>query len=542
MLKELQIINNIDNLKILINKNTTLVQATNKQQFKLLNNKISLVIKQIFSLNLTINQDHYLSKLSELYNYLNKVLTFINKFIVVGYKLLLLKTTNYSVEFQLFNRSLQDIIQLFDLQIANIFNQEEDERALLEDLADHQILLSKYQGLLVNLLLQQINDLNNIADLNFHAVRSKFLFYKDLPKEWQRLLRDSRWDQISDQDCYQILEKLSYSKFSYDLLIPEFKQQLSKFTVIYRAIFIDEDAQFVDLQDCWNNNPNVRRSWLKINLTLPTEQRCFLRYKELAKELQDYMLLASNYNSQELLAKEWDTNNNQQCDTWLKTLPNLQDWSTLSAALPSLDVPSVINSYYYLNEEFKQQVSQASHSIREILAFANQQASLAPERYWHECQDIHVAWFNYCFYPNLVPDSQGSSQSLLLFSSLSQSIDSIIGSQQYSCSEIKITDRVKVLAEQEDFKLLLLKITAFDPYETMQYIVGLPTAKADLCIAKNHLVTELDFDQKDIINLFDTEEEIPDKELQASKDYFKKYFVADLTFLQSLPNKRPRHG
>ncbi len=153
---------------------------------------------------------------------------------------------------------------------------------------------------------------------------------------------------------------------------------------------------------------------------------------------------------------------------------------------------------------------------------------------------MHVAWFNYYFYPNLVTDSQGSSQSLLLFSSVSQSIDSIIGSQ-YSCCESKIIDRVKILAEQNDFKLLLLKITAHDPYETMQYIVGLPTAKADLCIAKNHLVTELDFDQKDIINLFDTEEEIPDKELQASKDYFKKYFVADLTFLQSLSNKRPRH-
>lgn len=537
MLKELQIINNIDNLKILINNNTTLLQA-NKQQFKLLNNKISLVIKQIFSLDLILNQDHYLLKLSELYKYLNKVLTFINKFIVVGYKLLLLKTTNYSVEFQLFNRSLQDIIKLFDLQIANIFNQEEDERALLGDLADHQISLSKHQGLLVNLLLQQINDINNIADLNFHAVRSKFLFYKDLPKEWQRLLRGSRWDQISDQDCYQILEKLSYSKLSYDLLIPEFKQQLSKFTVIYRAIFIDEDAQLVDLQDCWNNNPNVRRAWLKINLTLPTEQRCFLRYKELAKDLQDYMLLASNYTSQEVLAKEWDTNNNQQCDTWLKTLPNLQDESTLSATLPSLDVSLVINSYYYLNAEFKQQVSQASHSIREILALANQQVSLAPERYWHECQEIHVAWFNYCCYPNLVPDSQDSSQSLLLFS---QSIDSIIGSQQYSCGESKITDRVKILAEQDDFKLLLLKITAYDTYETMQYIVGLPTAKADLCIAKNHLVTELDFDEKDIINLFDGEEKISDEELQASKDYFKKYFVADLTFLQSLPNKRPRH-
>ena len=68
----------------------------------------------------------------------------------------------------------------------------------------------------------------------------------------------------------------------------------------------------------------------------------------------------------------------------------------------------------------------------------------------------------------------------------------------------------------------------------MQYIVGLPNNQANLCITKNHLVTELDFEEQHIINLFAGTEQITAQELQASKDYFKKHFIDDLRLLGAL--------
>lgn len=518
--KEILIINNI---RKLLDQRISLVQA-NKQQFALLNNKIQVISEQILQLNIANNLPYYLPKLLEFNNYLQQVLAFANKFIVNNYKYLLLKKINYSDDFYNLNGNLKHLAGLFNLTLEGIINQQQPSLAALQDLTDNQELYNKNNQLLVDLLLQQINVINNVQAYRVNIASSKFWGYQELPATWQTRLSKVAWDN-TDLERYQLLERLNLSKFSYEVLTASFKQILSELTLLGRAIFIDEELQYPDLKTYWDDNVELRLAWLNTNFILPQEPRCFLLYQQLSKELQHHLSCPTTAKQLSLTAN-WDVATNEDCDSWVQSL------STGSGDSLSPLTSSSVNSYDYLNEHFKQQLAQASAGVRLLLAAARQQDSFACSQYWYEYKDLHKIWFNYYSQASLVVDSQPSS--ILLFSSSSQTTSND-SSQASNCQQASLSQQpVTLLEEQDGFKLLLLKIISGSTQETMQYIVGLPNNQANLCITKNHLVTELDFEEQHIINLFAGAEQITAQELQASKDYFKKHFIDDLRLLGAL--------
>lgn len=517
------IIDNIKNTIKLLDQQINLLLA-NKQQLILLNNNIQMLSQQILTLNITNKVEYYLPKLLEFNNYLQQVLAFANKFMVKDYQYLLLKKINYSDDFEILNAKLKHLSQFFKLTKDPTINQQPDPQIALQDLAANQELYNKNSKLLADLMMQQISIINNISVAALHLANSRFLSYQELPVTWQKSLSKVAWNN-SDLERYKLLEQLNLSNCSYELLTPQFKQLLAEVTLVCRGIFVDEESQYPDLKAYWDHNATLRSAWLNINFIPPQQSRCFLLYHELSQELQDHLRSATVADKLDLNVT-WDNGSNEDCDNWIQSLS-----ATIAHSLPLVTLP-LVNSYDYLNEHFKQQLSAASAGIRLLLAATNQQDSFACSEYWYKYQDLHKIWFNYYSHTNLVVDPQPTS--VLLFSSSSQAL-SDCASAASSCQKASLNQQsVVLLDEQQGFKLLLLKITSSDTQEIMQYIVGLPNKQANLCIAKKHLLTELDFEEQHIINLFDSTEKITDQDLQASKDYFKKHFIADLRLLGSL--------
>jgi hypothetical protein len=528
-LQSSEIINNLLTSAQLITQNSRLVKA-NQEQFKLLSKRITLVVNKLRYLEYNYLLLPQLITFSE---FLTQVQSFIKKFTISSYKYLFLRIVNYQVEFGNLNQQLKQIILSCNLAANQIIEQQEDDWALLIDLKTNQELLTTSRLLLNKLLNNQLNEI--FSDLFKDPSRlsvNKFLSYNQLPKNLQQKFVATSWDAIGNQERYSLLQRLELIENSYQALTAEFKAQLAKITLIYRAVFIDEIGNFPELPECWDNNPELHLLWINSDVLAPKPQRYFLFYNELSPDLQS-VIAAHNTTKGQTSVANWDKGSNEECYAILQSLATLSEqvWFGPAVRHGSLN----LQNYNCLNQQFKEQFQAAIKPILEaVLGLENNQHEVIAE-YWHEYAEHHLLWFEYCSSIENIAQSQSSQASALLFSNSSQST---INSCSTSDEAIKLSadpEKVKLLLEVNGFKLLLLKIT----YEqtTLQYLVGLPTAKADQCLAKGSTVTELDFEEENIVNIFEGDFEISAQELEASKEYFKKFFVADLKFLQSLPNK-----
>ena len=554
---QLTVINGIYDVKRLIYEQLNLIKA-NKQQFKLLSDRITLIVTKIKELENTTKKPNFQKNMQELYSCLEQCLSFMKQFVVNSWKWFFLRTINYSSNFQRLNQSLQIVIQPLDLgiNIQQIFNYQENQENLSIDLQDNQALIEKNHVLLKNFLEQQLN-INNVlmesaVDAQKGSVgRTKFLYYQELTKDFQdQLFQVSKeWDHINDQECYNLLKTLNLIIISYELLKTEFKQQLSETTLMCRFAFVDENNKYPDLQECWNNYSELHLAWVTSSLQPLQEQRCFSFYRELSMDLQDNVLPAFANKSKDLLQKEWDDNNSEQCYKFLKSLstsqsssqslPSLQSSLLFASSQSSQPLELIQSSYDYdcLNEKFKQQLSRATQLQRQALSTENSQLDFSMKKYWNECPELHVVWMKYC--------SSIQEQPTLMFSSCSQTTQVDNEGSQNTLPEEPQAKRLKLLPktpnvekilEEQEVSLLLLKITSTND-ETIKFFIGLPNDRANLLLTRNTPITELDFEEADIINLFGEGQEIVKQELESIKSYCRKYFIPNMKVHHSLSLK-----
>jgi hypothetical protein len=154
------------------------------------------------------------------------------------------------------------------------------------------------------------------------------------------------------------------------------------------------------------------------------------------------------------------------------------------------------------------------------------------EQHWNECQELHLVWLKYCYNSQEPP--------MLTFSSSQQTQAYSEGSQNSPQEEPRLkrlkslekTSNTEKILEHQGYSLLSVTIVA--PTNTMKFFIGLSNERASYILGKLEPITELDFKEDDIINLFDGQEEISVAELELIKDYFKQYFVPGIKPVSSL--------
>ena len=208
----------------------------------------------------------------------------------------------------------------------------------------------------------------------------------------------------------------------------------------------------------------------------------------------------------------------------------------LQASLPSESSPStrplLKSSYHQLHEKFKQQLLVATDLPRKALAMANNQSEFSMEQHWNECQDLHLVWFKNC---------RNSQEPPILTFSSSQQTQIYSGSSQNSPQEEPRSKKLRGLEKTSSEKILehqgfsLLSVTIAAPSNNdMKFFIGLSNERANYMLEKSEPITELDFKEDDIINLFDGQEKISEQELGLIKDYFKHYFVPGIKAVYAL--------
>ena len=477
----------------------------NQYQIQLFRERVSTIISKIKELEVFIVQQSHYQNLKKLSDCLEQCLNFMRLFIVNSLKFFFLREKNYSSQFQLLNQSLKVAIQPLNLEIDEpIFNIQEDQEELTKDLIGNQLLIEKNHALLKSFLEAQL-EISHIAIAVMPVTRKVFLWYQELNLSLQEQLKEAGvvWDLKNDQECYDILQSLSLNSRCYEYLKVEFIEQLAEVTLMNRFYFVDEDLKYPEFKECWNNYPELHLSWIKVYLKTPKEQ--FLSRQEWCDD--------SPENSYKLL---------QSLDSQLsQPLPLLQ------ASLPSESSPStrplLKSSYHQLHEKFKQQLLVATDLPRKALAMANNQSEFSMEQHWNECQDLHLVWFKYC---------RNSQEPPILTFSSSQQTQVYSGSSQNSPQEEPRSKKLRGLEKTSPEKILehqgfsLLSVTIAAPSNNdMKFFIGLSNERANYMLEKSEPITELDFKEDDIINLFDGQEKISEQELGLIKDYFKHYFV-----------------
>ncbi len=504
---------NIYEFDDLISQSIPLVKA-NQRQFKLLSSRVSIIISKIKELEVVIKQPSHHQNLEKLFDCLEQCLNFMRRFIVSSRKLLFLREKDHSSQFQLLNQSLKVAIQPFNLEHEElIFNIQEDQEELTRDLVDNQVFIEKNLALLKSFLEAQL-DISSIAIVTKPITRKVFLWYRELNLSLQEQLKQAGivWDLKNDQECYEILQSLNLNATCYEFLKVEFIEQLAEITLMNRFYFVDEDLKYPEFKECWDNYPELHLSWIQVYSQSPKDQ--FLSKQKLYED--------STENSYKLL---------QSSDSQLSpSLPLLQ--ASLPSESSQSTQPLLQSSYHRLHEKFKQQLLVATALPRKALAAAHNQSELSMEQHWNECQELHLVWLKYCYNSQEPPMlTFSSSQQTQAYSEGSQNSPQVEPRLKRLKSLEKTSNTEKIL-EHQGFSLLSVTIVA--PANTMKFFIGLSNERANCILEKLEPITELDFKEDDIINLFDGQEEISAAELELIKDYFKQYFVPGIKPVSSL--------
>jgi hypothetical protein len=191
------------------------------------------------------------------------------------------------------------------------------------------------------------------------------------------------------------------------------------------------------------------------------------------------------------------------------------------------------SSYHRLHEKFKQQLLVATDLPRKALATANNQSEFSMEQHWNECQELHLVWFKHCHNSQEPPIlTFYSSQQTQVYNENSQNSPQE-EPRLKKLKSLKSTSDLEKVLEHQGFSLLSVTIATL-PNNAMKFFIGLSNERASYILRKLEPITELDFKEEDIINLFDAQEQISDAELELIKDYFKQYFVPGIKTVSSL--------
>ena len=483
----------IKNIYGLENEICKLVNLTiaNRHQFELLYSRISMVVNIIRQSITTELGSLDLNRLQQLYQLLKQILVFIKQFIVSGSKWLILTKQDYSLDFQNLNKSLLDLTKSLNVGIQYLmFDMTQEKQKLTLDLMVNQALIDKNNRLLKSFLEEQLRI--GILSPDESSMSSIFLSFEQLNSDLKRQLNLSTycWDQLNDNERCELLRSLNLKFINYEFFNPFFMERLSTATLISRFYFIDEQGKVVSFKKCWDNCPDLHLAWIK-------------------------SLLQTN------IATDYSCGSNSQA---FSILPSLESSLPSPQSSQSMQVPQA--SYKGLNEQSKTQLSAATSLFRCALAELHGQIEFSVERYWNEYTELHALWLK-------IINKDLRSQALV-FSSLSQhslflSDESQNASQEEpSTKKLKILDQLphkEKLLEDQGFSLLLLKIPSpQNTYDSMTFFVGLDSHQAER-LQELTSVTELDFKQEDIIDLFDGKEEISEQKIDQIKDYFKRYFI-----------------
>lgn len=491
----------IENIYGLENEICKLVSLTiaNRHQFELLSSRISMVVNTIRQSITTELESLYFNRLQEVYEFLKQILVFIKQFIVSGSRWLILTKQDYSLDFQNLNKSLLDLTKSLNLGIQDLmFDMTQVQQKLTLDLMVNQALIDKNNRLLKSFLEEQLR--LGILCADESSMSSIFLSFEQLNSGLKRQLRLSTdfWDQLNDNERYELLRSLNLKFINYEFFNPLFVERLSTATLISRFYFIDEQGKIVSFKKCWDICPDLHLAWIKslLHTNVATDDNC-------------------GSNSQVFSIP-----------------PSLESSLPSPQSSQSTQVPQA--SYKVLNEQSKVQLSAATSLFRGALAELHGQIEFSAERYWNEYPELHALWLK-------IINKELRSQALV-FSSLSQhslflSDESQNTSQEEpSAKKLKSLDQLshkEKLLEEQGFSLLLLKIPSpQNIYDSMTFFVGLDNHQAER-LQELTSVTELDFKQEDIIDLFDGKEEISEQKIDQIKDYFKRYFI---------PSKKTNHS
>lgn len=515
----------IDNLSTELQEQLPLLPA-NKQQFNLLSGRIRLVVNKILEQENVAENSLFQRHLEQLSNCLTECLAFMQKFTVSKYRLFWLRNDNYNSWFRGVRQCLLEVVQNLRLEVdyLRLFDVREDEESFNIDLQNNRALKEKTTTLLKSFLVHQLNIYELSSTLNVRKslhVRKKFLCYDELSNDLQLQIAEYNWDQKNDLECCQLLQSLSIN--GYGFLNHEFKEALSEFTLIDRLVFIDEDKEHPSLDYCWSNYPELQLNWIKVMLSPKRAQHCFCWYRQLSKDLQDQLSTITK-KDEGILQQEWDQSS-ENCYHLLQSLsqplslPSLQ--SSLSSSQSSQPTPS--SNYSFLNEQFKQQLNDATKLHIQALKEINAHDDLSMEQYWHECPELHLSWLRSGYtarQPNLMFSSYGLS--------LSQPEEEHVSASQQepTAKRAKLMPNVQKIIDDGSFSLLSVTIRANDECGT-KFFIGLPQEEADRLLKIDRPINELDFDESAIINLFREDELVTEEELESIKHFFKEYFVTN---------------
>ena len=475
------IIENIYALEIEICKHVGLTIA-NRHQFELLSSYIKMVVNKIRQ-SITGSEGLYLNRLEELYEFLQQVLAFMQRFVITSPKWLILTRQDYGLDFQKLHGSLLDLTKGLNLGTQDLmFDAVQLPQKLALDLMINQTLIDKNNRLLKSFLKEQLR--LGILCAKEPAIGSIFLNSQELGVDLKQQLKQSAycWDEQNDKGRYDLLQLLNLKFINYAFFNPLFMGRLSTATLISRLYFIDEHGEIVNFRKCWDSYPDLHLAWIQSLLQVVDSQVCSI-------------------------------------------LPSLE--SSLPSPQSSQSTQLTQANYKVLHEQFKAQLSMATSLFRSALAELNGQIEFSAEQYWNEYPDLHSLWFK-IFHKEL------GSQALLFPSSSQYSLFSYDESQNTSqegpsAKKLKIADKLSYtekLLEEQGFSLLLLNIPSpQNSYDSMTFFVGLEHHQAEQLQGLT-TVTELDFKKEDIIDLFDGKENISEQKINQIKDYFKRYFIS----------------
>ena len=434
-----------------------------KNQARLL---ITRIVEVINNLVLIKKVEHFQEKLQQLSNFLFNIKHQIQQYHLVNHCRFFYVIEDEQKElFTSLYGSLNAVCEFLGLK----FYIEQQEIAAMQDEIQDQSLIKNHLLLLKDLLSKQ---LENFTDL---LARVAFAYSDQLTLD-ARCKIDLSWDQISDRECYDWLLQHNLLNISYDFLNPNFIAECSRLSLINRSCFINAKSQVISFKECWYLYPELQLNWISLRLQADLSGQKNLIYG--------------------------DHNNEDSIDEQLsETIPSLETSRTLS-------LHSILNSQDELNPDLAVKLEAATLELRQILS-NNLVKDCSFKEYWKEYTELHEIWLKKLY------------ELPLAIVAFSQS--SIHSENEPPYKKIKkISSSAKKIIEEQGFSLLQLNIPDLQEIDGgMQFFIAVTNQKAELLLSKPK-ITELDIEDAEIIDLFDSFKEISQEQLTQIKDYFKR--------------------